>query len=239
MFVLVIFYLISDFIFIFNLRWFPEVQNIFYQGNKKKLIPGSQQTRKITSFFNAASVLMSNQLQNLALLSVNDYKLLLCYDKKKIESFNHPGFIIRLILDGLEIKFEPDFNDFEVILLNVLDVIVKAVMIVPCVETKLYSEWSNQKKFLNPNISDEIVDKLKENIAEVIQKESNGPINHAKLFSKYDYLITREADHEIDEFLLQDHDFDRCIEEVKKYSEMIEEISYDSQKVKREIFILF
>lgn len=56
-------------------------------------------------------------------------------------AYEHPGFIMRLILDNTQIKFEPTFKDFEVVLLNVFDVMIKASQVVPRVETKLYSEW--------------------------------------------------------------------------------------------------
>ena len=56
-------------------------------------------------------------------------------------AFEHSGFILRLILEENQIKFEPPFEDFELVLLNVYDVMVKASGIVPRVETKLYSEW--------------------------------------------------------------------------------------------------
>ena len=48
---------------------------------------------------------------------------------------------MRLILDGNEITYEPSFRDFEVVILNVFDVMIKAVGVIPRVETKLYSEW--------------------------------------------------------------------------------------------------
>lgn len=51
---------------------------------------------------------------------------------------NFHGFIVRLVLEGSEIKFEPSCSDFETVLLNVFDVFVKAVSMVPRVETKLY-----------------------------------------------------------------------------------------------------
>ena len=57
----------------------------------------------------------------------------------------HPGFVMRLVIDGDSIKFEPDFKDFEIVLINVYDVMLKAVTIVPRVETKLYSEWVRKR----------------------------------------------------------------------------------------------
>ena len=56
-------------------------------------------------------------------------------------AYEHSGFILRLILDESEIKFEPTFSDFQVVLVNVFDVMIKASRDVPRVETKLYSEW--------------------------------------------------------------------------------------------------
>ena len=58
-----------------------------------------------------------------------------------VRAYEHSGFKLRLILDESEIKFEPTFSDFQVVLLNVFDVMIKASRDVPRVETKLYSEW--------------------------------------------------------------------------------------------------
>ena len=63
-------------------------------------------------------------------------------------AYEHPGFILRLILDNTQIKFEPTFKDFEVVLLNVFDVMIKASQVVPRVETKLYSEWVSTRNLL-------------------------------------------------------------------------------------------
>ena len=62
-------------------RWFPEVQNIYYQGNKKRLLPSSQNAKRLEGFFNAASVLMTNILQDLALSSIDSYFKMFCPPK--------------------------------------------------------------------------------------------------------------------------------------------------------------
>ena len=58
-------------------RWFPEVQNIFYQGNKRKQVPSNHDQEKLEAFFNCAATEMTEQLQNLALDSIQDYTDLL------------------------------------------------------------------------------------------------------------------------------------------------------------------
>ena len=65
-------------IFVILCRWFPEVQNIYYQGNKRKQVPSNQNAKRLESFFNAAAVLMTNQLQMLALNSIDDFTKLFC-----------------------------------------------------------------------------------------------------------------------------------------------------------------
>lgn len=54
-------------------RWFPEVQNIYYQGNKKKQLPTGDSSAKLDSFFNCAATLMTLQLQDLILVSMQDF----------------------------------------------------------------------------------------------------------------------------------------------------------------------
>lgn len=60
---------------------------------------------------------------------------------------------MRLILDNGTIKFEPEFNDYIDILLNVYDTMIKAISFVPRVETKLYSKWVSNKDILMARIA--------------------------------------------------------------------------------------
>ncbi len=54
------------------------MQNIFYQGNKRKQVPSNHDQAKLLSFFNCAATLMTDQIQNLAFDSISDYTDLLC-----------------------------------------------------------------------------------------------------------------------------------------------------------------
>lgn len=53
----------------------------------------------------------------------------------------HPGFVLRLILEDTVIKFEPSIEDFEALLLNIYDQMMKVIRNVTRIETRLYSEW--------------------------------------------------------------------------------------------------
>uniref|UniRef100_A0A452E4H5 Dynein axonemal heavy chain 7 n=1 Tax=Capra hircus TaxID=9925 RepID=A0A452E4H5_CAPHI len=215
--------------------WFPEVQNIYYQGNKKKLLPTGDSSAKMESFFNCAATLMTLQLQELALVSMQDFTDLIAQPPDSVRAFEHPGFVMRLILDNDTIKFEPDFNDYTDILLNVYDVMIKAVNFVPRVETKLYSKWESKSKptVLKPIILNEIVEAHKEKIKEVVMRESVAPIEHLRFYDKYDFLITRKAEQDADAFLAENHHYERIIQEIRKYQKLIEDIQYTSRKTIR------
>uniref|UniRef100_A0AC11BAF2 Dynein axonemal heavy chain 7 n=1 Tax=Ovis aries TaxID=9940 RepID=A0AC11BAF2_SHEEP len=215
--------------------WFPEVQNIYYQGNKKKLLPTGDSSAKMESFFNCTATLMTLQLQELALVSMQDFTDLIAQPPDSVRAFEHPGFVMRLILDNDTIKFEPDFNDYIDILLNVYDVMIKAVNFVPRVETKLYSKWESKSKptVLKPIILNEIVEAHKAKIKEVVMRESVAPIEHLRFYDKYDFLITRKAEQDADAFLAENHHYERIIQEIRKYQKLIEDIQYTSRKTIR------
>ncbi|KAI4544306.1 hypothetical protein MG293_004572 [Ovis ammon polii] len=216
-------------------KWFPEVQNIYYQGNKKKLLPTGDSSAKMESFFNCTATLMTLQLQELALVSMQDFTDLIAQPPDSVRAFEHPGFVMRLILDNDTIKFEPDFNDYIDILLNVYDVMIKAVNFVPRVETKLYSKWESKSKptVLKPIILNEIVEAHKAKIKEVVMRESVAPIEHLRFYDKYDFLITRKAEQDADAFLAENHHYERIIQEIRKYQKLIEDIQYTSRKTIR------
>ncbi|KAK7832155.1 hypothetical protein U0070_015302 [Myodes glareolus] len=62
--------------------WFPEVQNIYYQGNKKKQLPTGDSSAKLDSFFNCAATLMTLQLQDLTLVSMQDFTNLIAQPQR-------------------------------------------------------------------------------------------------------------------------------------------------------------
>lgn len=80
-------------------RWFPEVQTIFYQGNKRKQVPSNQEQEKLESFFNCAATLMTENLQQLTLHSIDDYTDLLCQPPVSLV-LGHPRVLLQCRLAG-------------------------------------------------------------------------------------------------------------------------------------------
>ena len=74
-----------------------------------------------------------------------NFKPFLFFLQNSVRRYEHPGFTVRLVLDQSSIKFEPEFKDFSTVFLSIYDVMMKAISIVPRVETRLYSDWVKNK----------------------------------------------------------------------------------------------
>jgi len=57
---------------------------------------------------------MTAQLQSLALESLASFTDLLIQPSYSVLPYEHPGLIVRVLLEGSQIKYEPAFNEFEV-----------------------------------------------------------------------------------------------------------------------------
>lgn len=64
-------------------------------------------------------------------------------------------------------------------------------------------------------------------------KESEAPKEHLRLYDKYEFLITRKAEQDVDAFLAESPSYEKIIEEIRKYQKLIEEIQYTSRKVNK------
>ncbi|XP_058247474.1 dynein axonemal heavy chain 7 [Hemibagrus wyckioides] len=216
-------------------KWFPEVQKIIYQKSKHKLLPKITNTSHLLSFFNSIAALMCSQLQSLVLDSFHDYTHLIAQDPRSVRAHEHPGLVLRLILKQNQIIFEPDFNDFEVVLLNVYDTMLKCSSLVPRVETNLYSDWpaTENVRTLKPIILPEMLKAHKDEILRVIREESHGPTEHVRLYDKFAPLISQQAEQDLEHFLVEQHSFQEMMMEATRYRQLADEIQYDSHRVIR------
>ncbi|XP_030285119.1 dynein heavy chain 7, axonemal isoform X1 [Sparus aurata] len=216
-------------------NWLPEVQNIYYQGCRRKLVPTSSNMPKLLSFFNCAAALMTSKLQNLAIDSMSDYTHLISPDPRSERACEHPGFVLHLILEDKEINFEPNLKLYEEVLLNVYEFMLSSINMVPRVETKLFPEWpgSTFGNTLKPIILPEILQAHQEEVRRVFWAECVRPKEYVREYDKYATLVSRQAEEDLEQFLSEQHSFQEILGEVLHYQQLADQIQYTACKVVR------
>uniref|UniRef100_A0A3Q3KEU7 Dynein axonemal heavy chain 7 n=1 Tax=Monopterus albus TaxID=43700 RepID=A0A3Q3KEU7_MONAL len=212
--------------------WIPQVLNIYYQGFRHKLVPASSRA-KVLSFFNCAATLMTLQLQNLALDSIRDYTSLISQDPKSECAYQHPGFVLHLILEDKDITFEPDFELYEKAFLNVYEVMCSSVSMIPRVESQLYPEWPSSQfgNVLKPIILPEIIQAQMEKVCNVFRAECLRLREYVHEYDKYSTLVSLQAEEDVEHFLSEQHTFQEVMEEVLRYQQLSDQIEYTSCQV--------
>ncbi|XP_074551174.1 dynein axonemal heavy chain 7 [Halichoeres trimaculatus] len=216
-------------------RWLPEVKNFYYKGFRQKLVPAQSNKTKFLSFFNCAATLMTSHLQSLAIDSITDYTKLISQDPRSERAYEHPGLVVHLVLEDTEIKLEPNLEQFEEALLNVFDIMLRSISMIPRVETKLIPDLpvSECGCTLKPIILPEILHPLQEEVRRVFWAECVKPKEYIHEYDKYTALVSRQADEDIKQFLSEQRSFKEIKEEVLHYQELTDQIQYTSCKVVR------
>lgn len=73
------------------------MQNIYYQGNKKKQLPTGESSAKLEAFFNCAAALMTLQLQDLTLSSMQDFTDLIAQPPVRLAQLRQHSFTNLLV----------------------------------------------------------------------------------------------------------------------------------------------
>ncbi|KAI3386968.1 hypothetical protein SNEBB_010455 [Seison nebaliae] len=276
-------------------KWINEVQQIVYNANKFKEIPSSMtpqadksikdpvlrreqqlivrdiNRQRVTNFFNATATLMNRCLHDLAMNSLAEFRtLLLTPDdptRTSAGKYLHRGFIIRLILNDKEIQFQPTFQQFEQVFLQIFEVIVQSCSGLPRIETRLFADGIIdsgldgqpvqeveipaaketktrvghrltyqrsvvQGPTLDPIVLPNILQENQDAIKFMLQEEQVGPVNYLKKFVRYNTLIMRKAEEDVNNFLKNEEvTFYRYTMEVKKFRRLTDDIQNNVNKI--------
>ena len=216
-------------------HWFQQVVTIFYQDNKKPWYPSMNHLTRFEGFLNCAAELMKQQLEQLSINSLKSYSEIFSSPTGSVERYQHPGFIIKLILKDDQIIFEPTLQDIETVFTEFSTEMLESVKKTSRIESKLYSEYKSKRGCLVPEIPVKYIKECKNVILKVLHAENSGPRKYLTKFDKYMELITGQAEEEVSACLsISDNesmDFQTMLDLVTKYQNMYEDIRYTMETV--------
>ncbi|XP_015226728.1 PREDICTED: dynein heavy chain 7, axonemal [Cyprinodon variegatus] len=215
--------------------WFLDVKYIFDEGGLPCQLPSLIKTGQLESFFNCAATLMTLQLQKLTLSSLSDYTSLISKDMHSDRSRKTSGFVVHLILEDTDIKFEPDFREYEEALIAVFELMLRTTSDMPRIETKLFVDWVRIKHLaaLKPIILPEIIQAQQEEVRRAFWAETIRPKEYIHQYDQYAMLVTGKAEEKVQHFLSQQKSFHEIMEEAIYYQKLANEIKFTSSPVVR------
>ncbi|KAI9093996.1 dynein heavy chain, N-terminal region 2-domain-containing protein, partial [Phlyctochytrium arcticum] len=210
-------------------EWIPTVANAFFTTKDQWYAIATQCEdpdvgfRRLDGFFKSVCALMSNQLWAITYASLDDFEAFFaqfagCNSETSV-------FVVRLVISGAQIRFDPPLGDLEHLVVSVLEEIVAAVRDIPRVETKLFTSLASEHLCLPAMSMDD--DRIGEGrfVRNIVSKNTVGPQKHLLTYDKYKALLTTKAEKRIEDFLREKHDLDDYEAEIKKLNRLIEEIS--------------
>ncbi|KAM4730848.1 dynein axonemal heavy chain 7 [Anableps anableps] len=211
-------------------NWLSDVHKIFCLQN---LLVSLRKKGKLESFLNSAAALMTLQLQKVTLNSLSDYTRLISKDMHSDRASWTSGFVLHLILEETDIKFNPDFKTCEEILISVFELMLNCTRNIPRVETTLFPDWekSHVGNTLKPIILPEIIEAQQEEVRMAFWAETVRPKEHIHQYDQYAMLVSREAEENVQRFLSKRQSFQDIMEEATHYQQVADEIQYTPSKV--------
>ncbi|KAK7490595.1 hypothetical protein BaRGS_00018198, partial [Batillaria attramentaria] len=176
--------------------WFPDVVALFSDKKQLNLPHG-----KSTSFFNSVNTLISNQLMDMKVRTIEHYAELFEHDNR----LKLPVLRIELVLDEGVMTFYPPVTDFEQLVSSIMYMMAKTMSKVPTVQSWLAG--GETLSFTDSHVATHIITMIQFKLETSALKLFEGPMLHLQGYiDKYEYLINGTALAEVEKFLSEKHD---------------------------------
>ncbi|CAH3114243.1 unnamed protein product [Pocillopora meandrina] len=206
---------------------------------------------KMDHFFSSVASLMSHNLRSAVYSSIDDvvqfiemYK----FGNDFTEPFERslpilPQPIILTVVPDVEevtVAYEPSFSDVTEILHEVIEHMVKSVQTLERVEHQLFYEDEGLKKryISSVELDEERVLVAKAKVADVVEKNSAGPLKFRSVYEPLHYLLTRESDVKTMRFISTDRHLLEYGRELQKVYDLTNMAASMDLFIPMELFVL-
>ncbi|XP_065142098.1 dynein axonemal heavy chain 12-like [Paramisgurnus dabryanus] len=195
--------------------WFPKVIHLLTSKDTLQRV----KPRRLDSFHNCASTLISNQLKTLIERSVVEFVSL--FDPLNISKL--PLFKMDLIFDDEKMDFYPSFHDLEEAVLEILNLISNTMQ-------KVQTSQSWLEEVNNPVVDAKLPDHVQmwaqNTLRKAVRKNLEGPSKHLQSYvNSYDWLVNGTAQAQVEMLMKEEHSFEEYTKQVDHFRSLSQEIS--------------
>ncbi|XP_053674809.1 dynein axonemal heavy chain 7 [Anopheles nili] len=202
-------------------KWYGAIKTIFHKGVKKKLIPDDSKPKMLKKFFNSLATLMTRQLQNLCISSIESYTHYICDVGR-----SNQGFRLTILLENQDtLSFIPSFSRFQIEILKIIDNIVKSVKSFPRIERQIYPDLPCPHETLRPEIPPEVINVCKEKIHDILEEQRIGPELRMQDFDNYMTLMNGSDIDDIERFMEKRPSFEEYCTYIQRYKKMENDVA--------------
>ncbi|XP_073827136.1 dynein heavy chain at 36C [Musca autumnalis] len=205
-------------------EWYGEIHAILLRASNRGQLPDVRKTRLIQRFYNCVAALMTQQLEDMCIRSLNRFADFICDYAK-----SNPGFKISLMLEDEDvIVFNPNFSKFQSEMVRIIESIVLAVQNLPRIESKLYTDLKiSDKLILTPAIPESLIAETRNRICALLEEERIGPELRLQDFDEYIDLMNGRDAERVSKFISAQPEFEAFCQMVHEYRDKEDKISRD------------
>uniref|UniRef100_A0A8C1ZXR8 Dynein axonemal heavy chain 12 n=1 Tax=Cyprinus carpio TaxID=7962 RepID=A0A8C1ZXR8_CYPCA len=195
--------------------WFPKVIHLLTSKDTLQKV----KPKKLDSFYNCASTLLSNQLKALVERSVVAFASL--FDPFNISKL--PLFKMDLIFDDEKMDFYPNFHDLEEAVLEIANLISNTMQRVQTVQSWLAE---GNISVVDAKLPDHVHTWTKTALRNAVRINLDGPAKHFQSYvDSYDWLVNGTAQTQVEKLMEEEHSFDEYTKQVERFRALSQEIS--------------
>ncbi|XP_033102995.1 dynein heavy chain 12, axonemal-like isoform X1 [Anneissia japonica] len=195
--------------------WWPDVLNVFV--NKKDFVDIMPDS--LESFYASVSTLISNQLKDLIVRSIEAWVKLFEPDN----TLQLPMFKMELTFDSDKMEFYPYYSDLEECVLFVVEQLTKTMQNVPTVQSWL--SGTNELSSIDITIADHVITWARKTLKEACKANFEGPTEELDSYmAKYNFLCNGEALDRVQNFLSEEHTFEESCEMIEEFQQIARKI---------------
>ncbi|XP_067140193.1 dynein axonemal heavy chain 7 isoform X4 [Centruroides vittatus] len=200
-------------------RWYSAVTEVISKGIKKKLVP-QLDSNQYSHFFNCLAILMSTELREYCLQSVETFVHFICNEIKE------PYFGIKVKADSKGIRLKPSLNNFKILINDCILQMIQSMKNIIRIEYNIESKHAvqtDENAFLKPIILEEESDLFYEKLNNFIEGQWHYPQIILQEFQKYVFLLEENVMEKASETISKG-EYDHCIKQIYEFNDLVEEI---------------
>ncbi|ELU12017.1 hypothetical protein CAPTEDRAFT_196412 [Capitella teleta] len=195
--------------------WLPSIINIFADKNNF----ASVRSDKLDSFYSCVTTLISNQLKDLLVRTIEAWVNL--FDE--VNKQNLPVLKMELIFDDNKMQFYPLYEDLEELVLFVVEEVTGTLQHVPTIQSWLAGSQNTQS--VDVKVADHIVSAAISKLKDAVKRHFEEPQAHLQWFNdQYDYIVNGDELSRIEAFMAEEHSFEEYCTYIEKLRSLSKEI---------------